>query len=45
MITKDQLSALSKRYQINEAAILREYAQLYFLARFYEAIPPTKNIF
>jgi len=36
MITQDQLFNLSRKFKINETAILREYIQLYFLSRLYE---------
>jgi len=35
MITKAQLSDLSRKYKINEATILREYVQFYLLSRLY----------
>jgi len=44
MITKDQLFELSRKYKINEATILREYIQLYFLSRLY-SYKESKNIF
>lgn len=44
MITKDQLSELSRKYKINEATILREYIQLYFLSKLY-SFSESKNIF
>jgi len=45
MITKDQLYSLSKKYKINESAILREYVQLYFLSRLFEHEQSRKIFF
>lgn len=35
MITKDQLLVLAKKYKTNEAVVLREYLQVWFLSRLY----------
>jgi len=45
MITKDQLFALTKKFKINETAILREYIQLYFLSRLYDFLESQKIFF
>jgi len=45
MITKDQLFVLTKKFKINETAILREYIQLYFLSRLYDFSESQKIFF
>ncbi|MCL5090907.1 MAG: nucleotidyl transferase AbiEii/AbiGii toxin family protein [Patescibacteria group bacterium] len=35
MITKDQLTVLAKEFKTNEATVLREYLQVWFLSRLY----------
>ncbi len=45
MITKDQLSLLSKKHKTNDSTILREYAQLYFLSRLYNFTQSQKIFF
>lgn len=44
MITRDQVSLLAKKHQINETTIFREYLQLLFLSRFY-SFPESREVF
>lgn len=44
MITKDQISLLSKRFKTNETTIFREYLQILFLSRLY-TFPKSSKIF
>ena len=44
MITQEQVSALAKKYKINETVIFREYLQLLFLQKLYQKTP-SRDIF
>lgn len=45
MLTKDQLSDLTKLYKINESVVLREYLQLLALHKIYSFSKKLKYIF
>lgn len=45
MITRDQVSLLAKKHQINETTIFREYLQLLFLSKFYSFSESRKVFF
>ncbi|OGG26454.1 hypothetical protein A2960_06270 [Candidatus Gottesmanbacteria bacterium RIFCSPLOWO2_01_FULL_39_12b] len=44
MITRDQITFLSKKYKINETVVFREYLQILFLSVLY-SFPKSKDIF
>jgi predicted nucleotidyltransferase component of viral defense system len=44
MMTAEQISSLAGRFKIDEASIMREYAQLLFLRSFY-ALKESRNVF
>lgn len=44
MITREQITALSKKLKTNETTVFREYLQILFLSRFYQ-LASTKEIF
>jgi len=45
MITKDQITALSKRFKINETTIFREYLQILFLNKLYASSKSARIFF
>jgi predicted nucleotidyltransferase component of viral defense system len=45
MITEEQIHFLSKKYQINESVVLREYLQLFFLNELYSEKTSEKIFF
>ena len=45
MITHERVTALAKKYKINETVIFREYLQLVFLQKLYQKTPSQKIFF